>query len=297
MTDKNGGVLKESNLQKVTSVEKFEDRDWDRDSIEQRVAEVRSNRDTIETILQNIEQKLANVPSKDELEEQWSKYLEKVAKDENDEPKRYPPAFVEAAEDRAELLQRRAEWEARLRELEDFALGKMEEKFNGLLVEHRSLKADSTFQDILNVQEELAEIRQMKSDFEKFGQALREENRSLWNMVERLAEEDGNSLSDDELEEIGVRSLEKFVDQNGVFTLDTESLEKQKEESEREGAAESAADEVLESDDEDEITAREDLVENWDDYYSMMTQEDIAKELDKSQSWVSTVKNEEGLEN
>lgn len=251
------GVLKSQNVDRVTSVEKFEQRSWDRDNIVQRVNEVESNHETIETILQDINEQLDNIPSEEELRDEWSGYLDRVKTDNRNRAVSLPRAFYEAENDRSELLLRQAIWQARLKELESFARTKLAKKFDQLLDDYRTAQSHETLNEMLEekadhfaserVDEKATEIREWKNMIEKMGQSLREEKRSLWSMMERVAEMEGTGLTVDEVKEAQRETLEDFVTSNGVFTLDEEELKKDEKEVERKGAAESAADSVVES--------------------------------------------------
>jgi len=52
---------------------------------------------------------------------------------------------------------------------------------------------------------------------------------------------------------------------------------------------------VVEDSPENRSDARKEMIEKWDGEFEMMTQQQIADALGKSQSWVSQVKSEEGL--
>lgn len=238
------GVLKQQNLERVTTVEKMEDRSWDRDNISERVSEVENNKDTIETILQDLEEKIDSVPSREQLEEEWSAYLDRVEKDNKGNPKRYPPAFVDAERERFQLMMRRAIWEARLRELETFSREKLADKFVDLLDEYRALKSESRLEDILDVEGKFGEIKELKHQIEKMGQSLREEKRSLWRMMERVAETEGTGLTKSDVEEAAEKGLESFVKSDGQFVLDSDELERDRKQVERDVAAQSAAENV-----------------------------------------------------
>lgn len=253
------GVLKQNNLDRVTSVEKLESRSWDRDNIGQRVSEVQNNVDTVETILQDIQEQLENIPGKDDLEDEWEKFLDRMPTDNNGRPEQLPRAFFEAERDRYELMLRQAIWQARLKELEGFTRRKVSEKFESLLEEYRTAQSHETLENLLEdkakhfatekVEKEVTEIRSLKNQIEKMGQALREEKRSLWSMMERVAEEDTNSLSEDDVVQALENSLDDFVKSNGVFTLDRSELEQDEKESERESVAESVAESAVDSSD------------------------------------------------
>jgi hypothetical protein len=249
-------VLKNQNLDRVTSVEKFEQRSWDRDNIGQRVNEIQSNHDTIETILQDINEQLDGIPTKDELEDDWSGFLDRVKTDNRGRPTQLPRAFFDAERDRSELLLRQAIWQARLKELESFARRKLSDKFESLLEEYRTAQSHETLNQMLEqkaehfatekVDEKAVEIKEWKNMIEKMGQSLREEKRSLWSMMERVAELEGTGLTKDDVREVQEETLEEFVTSKGVFTLDSGELEKDAEESEREDVAESVAESVVE---------------------------------------------------
>jgi predicted XRE-type DNA-binding protein len=302
------GVLKSQNVDRVTSVEKFEQRSWDRDNIEQRVNEIQSNHQTIETILQDINEQLDSIPSEEELEEEWSGYLDRVKTNNQGKATQLPRAFFEAESDRSDLLLRQAIWQARLKELESFARGKLADKFDQLLEEYRTAQSHETLNQMLEekaehfatekVDQKASEIKEWKNQIEKMGQSFREEKRSLWAMMERVAEEDTNSLSESDIESAMVSGLNEFITSNGVFTLDEAELEQDSKESDRKETAENVAKSVVEEDDSEEDdgkTAREQLMDNWEDYYSMMSQQDIADELEVDQSRVSQIINDEGL--
>jgi len=302
------GVLKSQNVDRVTSVEKFEQRSWDRDNIDQRVNEIQSNHQTIETILQDINEQLDNIPTEEELEKEWSGYLDRVKTNNQGKATQLPRAFFEAESDRSDLLLRQAIWQARLKELESFARGKLAEKFDQLLEEYRTAQSHETLNQMLEekaehfatekVDQKASEIKEWKNQIEKMGQSFREEKRSLWAMMERVAEEDTNSLSKSDIEDATIEGLNKFITSNGVFTLDEAELEQDSKESDRKDTAENVAESIVEEDSSEEDegkTAREQLMDNWEDYYSMMSQQDIADELEVNQSRVSQIINDEGL--
>lgn len=251
------GVLKSQNVDRVTSVEKFEQRSWDRDNVAQRVNEIQSNYETIETILQDINEQLDSIPSEDDLEDDWSGYLDRVKKDNRDRAVTLPRAFYEAESDRSDLLLRQAIWQARLKELESFARRKLAGKFEQLLEEYRTAQSHETLNQMLEekaehfatqkVDQKAVEIKEWKNMIEKMGQSLREEKRSLWSMMERVAEMEGTGLTVDEIKEAQEETLEEFVTSKGVFTLDRSELEQDSKESDRKETAESVASNVAHS--------------------------------------------------
>lgn len=259
-------VLKEKNQERVTSVEKFESRSWDQDNIAQRVSEVQNNSDTIETILQDIDEQLESLPSEEDLKEEWKPWLDRQETDNRGNAKSLPRAFYDAEKERSKLLLRQAVWQARLKELERFARQKLAEKFDQLLKQYRTAKSYDTLEEVLeNKAEHFAEqkIEKKSSEFEgyvnqmeKMGQAFREEKRSLWRMIERVAEEDTNSISKDEVEEVMVEGLNQFVLENGMFTLDEDELDQDQKESEREGLAEKQAENIVSPDSSEKPTEK-----------------------------------------
>lgn len=262
-------VVKNQNRERVTTVEKLESRSWDRDNLDQRFSEVRNNQDTIESILQNIREELEDLPSDEELRDDWGKYFDRVEKDEKGNPMRYPPAFVDVARDRNKLLTRYAVWEARLQELNNFALRKFHSKFMDLLEEFRAASSYETIEEALDnkaekfaermMDEKVARVEERINQVEKLGQALREERRSDRETRKKLVElvkdltEDVDSVDEGMLEELVEEStsnaLDEFIKSNGVFELDQDELEQDERDSEREAAAEyageSAVDDVL----------------------------------------------------
>jgi hypothetical protein len=245
------GVLKKNNREKVTAVENLETRSWDRDNIKQRANEVQENHDTIQNILQNIEEEIKTIPDEEELEDMWSNFLERQKTDEKGNAKRVPRQFFEAEKKRAELWMRYAVWEARLYELEAFAREKLAEKFVNLLEDYRVLKSESKLEEIVDVQDKLSRMETLANQIDKFGQKMHEERNSLWNMVERVAEKEGTSITKEDIEEATQEGIEEFVSEKGFFQLDPDEREMENKRGERDAAAEAAADSVVGDDGDD----------------------------------------------
>jgi len=238
------GVLKGQNVDRVTSVEKFENRSWDRDNLSQRVNEIRSNHETIETILQDINEQLNNIPNEEQLRDDWSGFLDNVQTDNRGNAKYFPRAFYEAESRRSQLLLRQAIWQARLKELESFARRKLASSFESLLSEYRTLKSKEDLSDVFDVKGEMAKLESLINQVEKLGQAMREERRTDRKTIETLASSvDG--VDEDKLshlvESSAENGLEQFVKSNGVFTLDQDELNQDAKESDRLETAERVA--------------------------------------------------------
>lgn len=242
------GVLKGQNVDRVTSVEKFEDRSWDRDNISQRVNEIRSNHETIETILQDINEQLNNIPNEEQLRDDWSGFLDNVQTDNRGKAKYFPRAFYEAESRRSQLLLRQAIWQARLKELESFARRKLASSFESLLSEYRTLKSKEDLSDVFDVKGEMAKLESLINQVEKLGQAMREERRTDRKTIETLASS-VEGVDEDKLshlvESSAENGLEQFVKSNGVFTLDQDELNQDAKESDRLKTAERVAEESV----------------------------------------------------
>lgn len=317
------GVLKESNMERVTSVEKLEARDWSRDNISDRIDDVTTIVDTIETILQDINQEIESLPTHEELKDEWGKYLDRKQTDEKGRPQEFPRAFIDVKNEKIELLMRQALWQARLKEVEKLARSKAFSKFANLLEEYRTAKSYETIQDAMEdkaeqfaenkINEKVSKVESYVNTLEQLLQAVREERRSDRETIKELASA-ADGVDEDRIESIvekgTEKGLERFITDEGLASLDREELElSQRRENRKEGvegSKSSAVEEVKSTEensggsepgDDEDLSAREELLEYWDDYYSLKDkQEDIADELDVDQSLVSRVINEEGLD-
>lgn len=313
------GVLKDENQNRVTSAEKLEDRDWSRDNIEDRIDDVRTIMDTIETILQDINQEIASLPTHEELEDEWESYLDRKPEDEQGRPKEYPRPFIEVKNRKIELLMRQALWQARLKEVEKLARSKIYTKFEELLEEYRTAKSYETIQDAMDdkaeqfaeskINDKVSKVESYVNTLEQLLQAVREERKSDRETIKRLASAvDG--VDEDEVTEAVQEGLERFVTDRGLVSLDPGELELSEKRSDREqgveGSKSSVVEEVKSGEDSeeedtpvasDDLTAREEIVKHWDDYYALKdSQKDIAEEVGVKQSRVSQIVNEENLD-
>jgi len=247
-------VLKDENLESVTAVEELKQRSWDRDKLSQRFSDVRSNRQTIERIIRDIQQQIDSIPDDDELREKYSGFLDEVSTDSMGQPKTIPRPMYDAVLDRFELMMRHALWQSRLDELEWFAVEMFKSKCLEILEEHRTAQSFDKLENMVEsraetfasekVDEKVQELDSKISQVEKVAQATREERKSLWGMIERVAEKETNSLTVEELEDVVDRSLDDFVDRHGVFSLDEQELSASRKAEERKSAADSAAESV-----------------------------------------------------
>jgi hypothetical protein len=123
-----------------------------------------------------------------------------------------------------------------------------------------------------------------------------------------------DKVNDEELYLISQESvdqgLQQFVTEAGTMDLSGERLKVEDEQDEREEARESAVEESFEQENDseseetepereqnDDLTAREELLEGWDGYYRMLSsKKQIADELDVSAPYVTKIMDEEGLE-
>lgn len=324
-----GDPRKNSNLERVTSVEDLESRSWDRDSIDQRFRDVVNAHDTIVNIISDIQSQIDALDSKEEAESKHKGFYDNTEDLAGGESKYHPNPPYQLAWKYKDLHERESRWMVDLMELHRLAERKFKDKALMLLEENRSAEVHDKLLDHLDekvedkldrrLTEEKTEIRQVKSEVKSVAQAMREERRALDRRLESVAEQDGiGSLEERVVDEVE-KGLEQFVTDNGLgFEIDRDILDRDRAESERSEAAESGADELSgsgdgddgfsadEVDEDEEVVvedspsdrgdARKEMIEKWDGEFEMMTQQQIADALGKSQAWVSKVKNEESLE-
>lgn len=242
---------KQQKIESVTSVEELEGKSWDRDRLERRFQDVRTTHNNIVRIIQDIQSELDSLPGIDDvIDEARSNDVYENMPKENGDPKYHPSRVVEVARRRSELKDREVRWMAELMELHRFAERRFKDKGLSILEEYRSSKVrgkleehlDESIEDKIEkrIAEEKTEINQVKSEVKSVAQAMREEKRSLWNLVEDIADSDYDRLSVQDVEEAQVEGLERFVTENGLgFSIDGDVLDKDETESERKEAAES----------------------------------------------------------
>jgi len=311
----------------VTTVETLRTRDWSRDNLDKRFREVRSAHDDIENRLQKKVEKFGSIPDPDDFLGSFESWLDERGTDTElnmvGRKDAVPGAAVLAWDESLSLLIDYLVLQSELKELEHFALKKFKTEFDELLEEYRLAKSYDTIQDALGDQAEkfavesaeqyFRKMESMVASFEKFEQARLEERKADREAFRRVAQQ-ATGVDESQVEELAEQaknSIGRFLDEQGVLTLDPDELESIRDRREKDEASESAAenfageneeenededqDVVVEDSPSDRSDARKEMIEKWDDEFEMMTQQDIADALGKSQSWVSQVKSEEGL--
>lgn len=314
----------------VTTVETLSSRDWSRDNIDQRFREVRSAYDDIENRLQKKVEKFENIPDPNDFLDSWESWLDQRNTSTDlqmiGNKDAVPGAAVLAWNESITLLIDYLVLQSELEELERFALKKFNVKFEELLEEYRLAKSYDTIQDALGDQAEkfavekaeeyFRKMEAMVNEFEKFEQARLEERKADRKAFRRVAEQ-ATGVDEDEVEKLAEsarESIEGFLDDNGVLTLDPDELDALRDRSERDNAADSVASDFAGEDEDDgekkevqdeetsknsgddsEKSLREELVENWSEYKTMK-QTDLAKMFDVNPSRISQIKTQEDLD-
>lgn len=306
-------VLSSSNQDRVTKVEELASRDWSRDNILQRFREVRNNRDTIESIVQDLMEDFESIPDEGELDDRWSSYLDQKDVDlDNKQPNDdIPAAYFLMTKRKVDALIRVSVWKSRLEELENFALQRFKTGFEELLEEYRLAKSYDTIQDALDekseswvrdlTEDKVQRMEAMISEFEKFEQARLEERKSDRELFRRLAEQ-ADGVDEDKILgtiESAAENLENHLTSQGVLELDPESADELRSRKERDEAAETNAEnEIDETDTDDsdggrfEITLKDktsveersdaltELAEELEPQVNGLSQDDIADHTD-----------------
>ena len=304
--DMSENVLSDSNLEQVTSVEKMASRDWSRDKMEERFRELRNNRDTIQSIIQDLLEDFEQVPGEEELDEKWSGFLDQKGVDEDNKTPGdpLPAAYFLMTKRKVESLRKIVVWQTRLEELEKFGLEKFRNEYGELLEEYRLAKSYDTIQDALDdkaenwvvdlTEDKLSKMESMIAELEKFSQARMEERKADREAFRRLAE-DAKAVDEDEIVEHLEKATSKMddhTDAQGVVQLHPEKAEKIRSRKERDEAAESAAEDEVEDTEEFSITLKDkdsveqraealaELAEEIEPIKNDMTQEEVAEHTD-----------------
>lgn len=278
---KRGDSRKQSKIESVTSVEELESKSWDRDQLSQRFRDVKTTHNNIVRIINDIQAELDSLPSIEERvqEAESEKVYSNMPTDQEGKPKYHPRPIVELAKQRSELKDRESRWMAELMELHRFAERKFKDSALSILEEYRSSKIHGKLEEHLDeavedkvekrITEEKTEIRQVRSDVERVAQAMREQERSLWNALEKFADRDSTGLSFDDIKKAQVEGLEQFVSDDGLgFSVVGEEHEQAKKEGERRDAVKSAAEDVVgQSQQEEESSEDEDGSGRGDDFF------------------------------
>ena len=266
----------------VLTSEELRSKTWNRDTISERIQEVKAHNQQVEKQLRDLRKDFESTDSFEDLKDEFESFLDRVNEDERGNPRVYPRPFVEQMRERHRIKQKIAEWQSRRYEVNRTAVALMYQNFTSLLDEFRTAQSYETLEEALEDKtkhhvDEVLSKKETKLDskinqVEKLIQAFREERRSDRETIKELASAaDGVDESEIEsiIEETLDSGLEQFVDENGVVVLDDEELEQDRKEGERLDAAESSAanavsDAGLDDSDGEELSVREQIVSDWE---------------------------------
>jgi hypothetical protein len=321
---------KEKFNQKYT---RLSEEDWTRDNFESRMSEVLNAIDNIEDFITGLQDEIDSIrgdkPGVDsdfeQIKEGWNDASARSFDDLQSTSMAggFNPTLKSLLEKRKQLadrLQKINEWKTFQGELsrlamkrlfrisqgykEEFVTAEVREKFEEYAEQLMEEKVDRMKQEIKQ------DFTRQVADLEQATNAARNEIKNAWTFMETFADK----VNDEELYLISQESvdqgLQQFVTEAGTMDLSGERLKVEDEQDEREEARESAVEESFEQEDEseseetepereqnDDLTAREELLEGWDGYYRMLSsKKQIADELDVSAPYVTKIMDEEGLE-
>jgi hypothetical protein len=297
----------------VLTADELRSKTWNRDTISERIQEVQAHNQQVEKQLRDLRKDFEATESFDDLKDEFDSFLDRVSKDERGNPSVYPRPFVEQMRERHRIKQKMAEWQGRRYEVNRVTVALIYQVFTSLLDEFRTAQSYETLEDALENKtkhhvDEVLDKKETKLDskinqVEKLIQAFREERRSDRETIKELASA-ADGVDEDQVEEIIQRSLdsglEQFVDENGVVILDDEELEQNRKDSERQGAAESSAENAVSDagleDSSEDLSVREQIVSDWEDQgLAEFTPGDVAEMYGTETELVEELIEEENL--
>jgi vacuolar-type H+-ATPase subunit I/STV1 len=312
---------------------RLNEKKWTRDNFDSNMQEVRNAIDNIEDFITGLQDEIDDIrgakPGVDsdfeEIKEEWNNVSSKEFSELEKQTMvgGFNPTLRRMEEKRGELaesLQRIVEWKSLQAELSRLAMEKMFELAEDYRREFINSDVAENFENhaeqVIDAKMKQAkqEIRQEftrdVADLEQAVNAARNETKNAWAFMKKFAENrqrpDLVNIPDDALDE----GFEQFATENGIVDLSGEAQEAESKKNERKqareaGVKDSLADEgETNAEDSDgsgpggsDLSAREELLEYWDDYYSMLgSKTEIAEDLDVSPGRVTQLMDEENLE-
>lgn len=298
----------------VLTAEELRSKTWNRDSVVERIQEVKSHNQQVEKQLRDLRKDFESTDDFESLKDEFESFLENVNEDERGNPKYYPRPFVSEMRERHRIKQKMAEWQSRRYEVNRVAVVRIYSVFQSLLDEFRTAQSYDTLEEALEnktkhhvdevIESKATEFESKIQQVEKLVQALREERRSDRETIKELASAADGVDEDtimDIVEEAQESGLEQFVSDNGVVILSDDELKQSRKQSERQNAAKRSAENALSDADlstgNDDLSTKEQLLNDWDDQQlGDFTDEDIASMYGTDAEMVEKLREEENLD-
>lgn len=306
---------------------RLNEKDWTRDNFESNMREVRNAIDNIEDFITGLQDQIDDIygdkPGVDsDFDEIKSDFNDASANEVSELEQQsmaggYNPtlkALEQKQVEVADLLQKVIEWKTLQGELSRLAMQKVfriaqgyrKEFINSDVAENFEMHAEQIVEEKVEraKQEIKQEFTRDVADLEQAVNAARNETKNAWTFMQKFAEQSGSSELQEVPQNALLNGLDQFATGDGLVDLSGEAKQVEETKKERQEARESAVEESLDksgttsgSEVEEDLTAREDLLEHWDDYYSLLdSKTEISKELGVSPGRVTQLMNEEDLE-
>lgn len=312
-------ILNKENLDRddVLSASELAKKDWNRDKVKDNLKSLRRSDKSSESKAQSAKDSLGKYKEnsvetvedlKSLMKDNHEKFFNRVQKDAEGNPEYYPKSYVNTLWEREKAWRKFASWQARMKEADRFVALKVGKMFRELLDEYRLAKSYDTIEDAIEnkvtdkVGRELdrkeTKMQQQMDTLKQLLQATREERNSLHRVLENLADKD--EVDADMVAEVVEKStkdgLDQFVNENGMFVLDSDELDEQNKRSELDEAADSAAENVSGSDS-DDLSVRDEIARDWEsEELYLMDVQGIADIYETDEEIVEEVINERDLD-